>query len=195
MLNDQKVVGIVPAMDADVPNRHVTGYTCGVKYINPDVEVLVDYVGSFDDTAAAQAIAQTMNQNGADIVYQVSAAAGLGVFKAAEDMGFMAIGLDDNQNYIDPDTIVASSIKKVDEFVYTAIADALDGNFKGGQALSLGLAENGVGYTFDESQIEVPQEIKDTLEEIKEKIISGELQIPNTKDGIDAFTASNHYAE
>ena len=195
LLNDAKAIGIVGAMDADVINRHITGYTCGAKYIDPSIEVFHDYVGSFDDTAAAQAIAQTMNNNGADVIYQVAAGAGLGVFKEADDKGFMAIGLDDNQNYLDPDTIVASTIKKVDEYVYQAIDTAVNGGFEGGKALALGLAENGVDFTFDESEVEVSQEIKDTIEAIKAKVASGELVIPNTLDGIEDFVANNVYAE
>ncbi len=193
MVNDANVVGIVGAMDADVINRHFTGYTCGAKYIDPSIEVLSDYVGSFDDTAAAQAIAQTMNNNGADIIYQVAAGAGLGVFKEAEDKGFMAIGLDDNQNYLDPDTIVASTIKKVDEYVYQAIDSAINGGFAGGEALALGLAEDGVDFTFDDSEVVVSQEIKDTIEAIKAKVASGELVIPSTLDGIEEFVANNKY--
>ena len=194
LLNDENVIGIVGAMDADVINRHITGYTCGAKYIDPSIEVMYDYVGSFDDTAAAQAIAQTMNSNGADIIYQVAAGAGLGVFKEADDKGFMAIGLDDNQNYLDPDTIAASTLKKVDEYVYQAIETAINGEFAGGQALALGLAEAGVDFTFEDSEVEVPQEIKDTIEAIKAKVAAGELVIPNTLDGIEDFVANNAYA-
>lgn len=190
LLNDKKVIGIVAAMDADVPNRHVAGYTCGAKYIDPEVTVLADYVGSFSDTAAAQAIAKTMNSNGADIIYQVAAGAGLGVFKEANDNGYMAIGLDDNQNYLYPDTIGMSTLKMVDEFVFTAIQDAVNDSFKGGEVMSMGLKEGGVSYTFDDSNVEVPQSVKDTMESIKEKIINGEIEVPNTIDGIDGFTAT-----
>lgn len=193
LINDANVVGIVGAMDSDVINRHITGYTCGAKYIDPEIEVLSDYVGSFDDTAAAQAIAQSMNTNGADVIYQVAAGAGLGVFKAADDKGFMAIGLDDNQNYIDPDTIVASTLKRVDEYVYQAIDSAVNGGFEGGAVLSLGLSESGVDFTFEDSEVVVSQEVKDTIESIKQKIIDGELVIPNSLDGIDEFVSNNVY--
>lgn len=192
-LNDEKKVGIVAAIDADVVNRHVAGYTCGAKYIDPEVEVMSDYVGSFADTAAAQAIASTMHNNGADIIYQVAAGAGLGVFKEAVDNGFMAIGLDDNQNYLYPDTIAMSTLKMVDEFVYKAIEDAITDSFKGGDVMSMGLKEGGVGFTFDDSNVEVPQEVKDTMEKIKQKIIDGEIKVPNTLDGISGF--SDTYSE
>ncbi len=188
--DDKKVIGIVPALDADVPNRHVAGYTCGAKFIDPEVEVMVDYVGDFSDTAAAQAIAETMYNNGADIIYHVAAGAGLGVFKTAEDNQFMAIGLDDNQNYLNPDVIGMSTLKMVDEFVYTAIEDALNGNFKGGEVMSMGLKEGGVSYTFDDSNVEVPQTVKDTMEEIKEMIINGDIEVPSKVADIDGFSAS-----
>lgn len=187
LLNDENKIGIVAAIDADVINRHIAGYTCGAKYINPDIEVMSDYVGGFSDTAAAQAIAATMHNNGADIIYQVAAGAGLGVFKEAVDNNFMAIGLDDNQNPLYPDNIGMSTLKMVDEFVYTAIKDAISDSFKGGEAMSMGLKEGGVSYTLDGTNVEIPQEVKDTMKEIEEKIISGEIEVPNTKDGIAGF--------
>lgn len=42
----------------------------------------------------------------------------------------------------------------------------------------LGLAEEAVDYTVEESNIEVPEEIISKLEELKEEIISGEIQVP-----------------
>ena len=170
MITDSKTIGIIGAMDAAVVNRHITGYTCGAKYIDPE-----------------------MYNNGANIVYNAAAASGLGVFKAAADNGFMAIGLDSNQNYIDPDHIVASVLKRVDEFVYSAISDVLNDNFHGGEVYYLGLAEDGVGYTFDDSNIVVSQEVKDILEDVRQKVVSGEIVVPETIDQIDAFVSEYSY--
>ena len=193
MITDSKTIGIIGAMDAAVVNRHITGYTCGAKYIDPEMEVLYDYVGSFNDTTTGLTLAQAMYNSGANIVYNAAAASGLGVFKAAADNGFMAIGLDSNQNYIDPDHIVASVLKRVDEFVYSAISDVLNDNFHGGEVYYLGLAEDGVGYTFDDSNIVVSQEVKDILEDVRRKVVSGEIVVPETIDQIDAFVSEYSY--
>lgn len=195
MVGDDNVIGIVGAVDVDVINRHIAGYTCGAKYVNPDVEVLSDYVGGFGDTATAQTIAERMNKMGADIVYNVAAGGGLGIFKAAADNNFIAIGLDSNQNPIDADHIVASSLKRVDEFVYSAISDVVNDEFKGGQTFMLGLAENGVGYTVEGSNIKIDPEVVKIIDDIKEKIISGEIKVPTTKEEISSFVENNKYSK
>lgn len=193
LINEDNAVGVVGAVDTEVVNKHIAGYMSGARYVNPDIEVYYDYSGDFSDTAAAQALAETMNRNGADIIYNAAAASGLGVFRAAEENQFMAIGLDSNQNSLYPDNIVASSLKMVDEFVYGAIEDALNDEFQGGQTFSLGLKENGVSYTFDESNIQVSDEIKKSLEDIEAKIVSGELEVPASIDEVDSFLEDNSY--
>lgn len=195
MVGDANVVGVIGAVDADVVNRHFAGFTSGAKYVNPDIEVLSDYVGDFSDTATAQTIAETMNKMGADVIYNAAAGAGLGLFKAAADKNFIAIGLDSNQNTIDPDHIAASSIKKVDEFIYSAISEVVNGSFKGGETFILGLKENGVGYTTEGSHIQIDSKVVDIVEDIKGKIIAGEIQIPAALDEIESFIENNQYKE
>lgn len=193
MIGDDNVIGLVAAVDAEIMHKHIAGYTTGAKYVNPDIEVLYDYVGSFGDTATAQTLAETMNNMGADIVYNVAAGGGLGIFKAAEDKGFIAFGLDNNQCPIAPDNIPVSMLKKVDEFVYSAIADVVNDEFKGGEAFYMGLEENGVGYTTEGSNIEVDAKIIEIVEEVREMIVSGELEIPTLLEQIDDWVANNKY--
>jgi len=193
MVGDANVIGIVGAVDADVVNRHIAGYTCGAKYVNPDITILSDYVGSFGDTATAQTISETMNKMGADIIYNAAAGGGLGIFKAAADNSFLAIGLDSNQCPIDQDHIVASSLKRVDEFVYSAIADTINNEFKGGQSFYLGLAENGVDYTTEGSNVTIDPKVIEIVEELRKMIADGEIQVPTTIDEIDDFVANNTY--
>ena len=46
----------------------------------------------------------------------------------------------------------------------------------------LGLAEEGVGYALDEyNQALIPEEVKARLEELKQAIINGEIQVPETR--------------
>ena len=56
--------------------------------------------------------------------------------------------------------------------------------------MSLGLEDDGVGYTVEGSEIEIPQEYLDLAEELKEKIISGDIVVPRTLAEVDAFLAN-----
>jgi basic membrane protein A len=51
----------------------------------------------------------------------------------------------------------------------------------------VGLAEGGVGYVLDDSNVDVPQEYVDKVEEMKQKVISGELEPPDELEKVDAF--------
>ena len=69
--------------------------------------MLIDYVGSFNDPTTAKTIANTFNEKGADVIFHAAGASGMGVFQAAEEKGFIAIGVNLNQNSIAPDYIMA----------------------------------------------------------------------------------------
>jgi basic membrane protein A len=85
---------------------------------------------------------------GADIVYAAAGASGLGVLQAAKDAGKLSIGVDSNQNYLQPGSVLTSVLKRVDNTVYDAFKN--DKDFKAG-VLSLGVAEKGVGLAMDDN--------------------------------------------
>lgn len=108
-------------------------------------------------------------------------ASGMGVFQAAEEKGFAAIGVNLNQNNIAPDYIMASMLKKLDTCAYEAIASVVNDTYTGENQL-LGLSDGGVDYTVEGSNIKVPDNIISRLDEIREEIISGEIEVPNELD-------------
>lgn len=123
-------------------------------------------------------IATTQKGKGYDIIFHAAGGSGLGVFAAAQESDFIAIGANSNQNIIDPDHIVASMLKRVDVAAYDIVKAALEGDLQVGSEKVLGLEDEGIGYTLDGSNIKVPEDVVEKLEEIKEKIIAGEIQVP-----------------
>ncbi|MFW6029140.1 MAG: BMP family lipoprotein [Halanaerobiales bacterium] len=189
-LGDENVTGVIGGMDTPLIRKFVAGYMAGVKYVNPEMEVLTDYVGGWSDPTTAREIANTMNNRGADIIYHAAGGSGLGMFEAAEEHDFMAIGVNSNQNHIKPDHIVASMLKRVDTATFEAVKSVEDDEFESGEH-PLGVEEEGVGYTLEESNIEVPDEIISEVEDLKEKIKSGELVIPDEIDKVEEFLSEN----
>ncbi len=161
--------------------------------------MLLDYVSGsnpFSDTTTAKEIAVSQNSKGADIIYHAAGGSGLGVFQAAKEGGFYAIGCNSNQNIIDPDHIVASMLKRVDTAAFDVVKSAVvDNNLPVGTTVVLGLSDEGVGYTLDKSNIEVSDDIVAKVEAIKEKVISGELVVPETNEAVADFLAANQYSE
>lgn len=189
-LSGKNVTGVVGALDIPLIRKFIAGYMAGVKYVNPSMEVVYDYVGDFSDPTTAKEIASNMNQKGADIIYHAAGGSGLGVFEAAKQGNFMAIGVNSNQNSIAPDNIFASMLKRVDTATFDAVKSVLDGTFKA-ETKSLGLAQDGVGYSVEGSNIKIPEEIIKKVEDLKQQIINGEIKVPTDIPEVDAFLKTN----
>lgn len=101
----------------------------------------------------------------------------MGMFQAAEEKGFVAIGVNLNQNEIAPDYIMASMLKKLDSCAYHAITSVVEGTYIGENQV-LGLSDGGVDVTTEKSNIQVSDSIKEQLDDLKAKVISGEIEVP-----------------
>lgn len=177
-LSDGDTVGFIGGVDNPLINEFAAGYQAGAAYVDPEITVLKDYVGGFNDPTTARTIANTFREKGADVIFHASGASGMGLFQAAEEKGFVSIGVNLNQNSIAPDYIMASMLKKLDTCAYHAIASIVDGTYTGENQI-LGLSDGGVDFTVEGSNIKVPDRVLQKLDEIREKIISGEIEVPN----------------
>ena len=99
------------------------------------------------------------------------------MFQAAEDNSKLAIGVDSNQNYLHPGTMLTSMVKRVDVAVYDAMKSAKEGTWQSGVRV-LGLAEGGVDWALDEhNEALVSAEMKAIVEKVKKAIIDGDIQV------------------
>ncbi len=174
-------VGFVGGMDIPLIRNFAKGYEQGVKYVNPDAEVFVNMTGTtpaaWNDPAKGAELAQSQFDRGADVVYAAAGGTGLGVLQAAADSGKLSIGVDSNQNYLHPGSVLTSMLKRVDVAVYNAFKTAKEGTWEPG-VKNLGLAENGVGYALDENNRKlITPEMEKEIEDAKAKIISGEIEV------------------
>lgn len=177
-LGDAKTIGFIGGVDNPLINRFAAGYKAGAEYIEPEMKVLIDYAGGFNDPTTAKTIANTFVEKGADVIFHAAGASGMGMFQAAEEKGFAAIGVNLNQNSIAPDYIMASMLKKLDSCAYHAIASVVEGTYTGENQM-LGLSDGGVDVTVEGSNIKVTEDILAQLEELKQKVIAGEIQVPS----------------
>lgn len=190
--NDKNVIGVV--LGKELPNlvEGATSFIAGAKYVNPDVEILEATVGAFNDPGKAKEIALSMYNRDADFIQHIAGASGIGVFGAAKEADAYAFGVGANQNSEEPEHIVATSIRNVDEIVYKEIKDFCEGKWEPGVHVS-GLKEGAVGYSTESSDVEVPEEILDTIEDIKEKVLNGELTLCDKREDLESWVAENHY--
>jgi basic membrane protein A len=175
------IIGFIGGMESSLIRKFEKGYTQGAKFINPDVKVLVTYVGvtgeGFKNPGKAEEIAISQYSRGADIIYHASGLSGIGLFKAAKENKKYAIGVDMDQYNEAPGFVMTSMIKIVDEVIYKTIAEYRNGTFKNG-INSLGLKEKGVGFVYDDNNknLIIP-EYKEKLDDITKKINSGEIKV------------------
>ena len=99
---------------------------------------------AWNDPGRGAELAKSQFDRGADVVYAAAGGTGIGVYQAAKDNGKLAIGVDSNQNYLQPGTMLSSMVKRVDVAVYESFTGVQKGTWKSGIQV-LGLAEGGVG--------------------------------------------------
>jgi len=177
-------IGFIGGVEVPLIGKFQAGYEAGAKAVNPDIKVDVTYLtqppdfSGFGDPAKGKTAAQGMFDNGADIVYHAAGGSGGGVFEAASDAGKWAIGVDSDQyNTADPsvkDVILTSMLKNVNVAVYEYLKEVSGGTFPTG-VNTYDLKVDGVGYSTSGGFID---DIKDQLDEYKQKIISGEITVP-----------------
>jgi len=178
MSGGSKVVGLVGGMDIPVINDFVGGFKKGVEVVDPSIQVKVSYVGNFTDSNKGFDQAKLMYSQGADVVFQVAGGAGIGVLKAAAASKKYAIGVDSNQNALQPGFVLASMLKNIGESLYSAVQDSADGKLKYGETTEYGLANKGVGLVFDNNNDIVPKDIQDKVDEYAQKVADGSIKVP-----------------
>jgi basic membrane protein A len=169
-------VGFVGGMDIPLIRKFQCGYEQGVKYANPKAEVFANMTGTtgaaWNDPARGGELAKAQFAKGADVVFAAAGGTGIGVYQAAKDGQKLAIGVDSNQNHLQPGTMLTSMVKGVDVAVYN-VAKA----HKPGISV-LGLKEGGVGYALDANNAKlVSADMKKKVEAAKADIISGKIKV------------------
>ena len=182
-------VGMVGGMDIPLIEKFYSGFKCGVAYVNPQAEVSEKFVGGWADVNTAKEIALSMYDSGCDMLYAVAGGSGLGVHAAAKETDKLSAGSNGNQNSIDPDHIIASSMRKLDELVFNFVKDTMEGNFTPGQRY-YGVAGDFMDAVVDGSNVPISEEALAKKEEAKEAIKSGEIVVPSTLEEADQFIAN-----
>jgi basic membrane protein A len=174
-------VGFIGGMDVPLIRKFGCGYVGGVKATKADAKVIQNMTGdtpsAWNDPTKGGEIAKSQMDQGADVIYAAAGGTGVGVLQAAADAGKLGIGVDSNQNGLQPGHVLTSMVKHVDVAVYNAFMDAKNGKFTFGPE-HLGLAEDGVGYAMDDNNKSlVTPEMQKAVEQAKADIISGKVKV------------------
>jgi len=166
-------------MDIPLISRFGCGYAQGVKAVNENATIISNFTGTtpaaWNDPVRGGEIARSQIAQGADVVYAAAGNTGTGVLQVAADEGVFGIGVDANQNYLQPGSVLTSMLKRVDTAVYNAMMAGEDVETG---VIEIGLAEDGVGYAVDEYNEElITAEMELAVETAQEQIIAGEIVV------------------
>ena len=174
-------IGFVGGMDIPLIRKFALGYVEGARRVDPDIEIFQNMTGTtpaaWNDPTRGGELARSQFDRGADVIYAAAGGTGIGVYQAAKDAGKLAIGVDSNQNYLFPGTMLTSMVKRVDVVVYEAFESARNGSWRSGVRV-LGLAENGVGWALDSyNRSLVPAGMEAAIERARQDIVTGRIRV------------------
>ena len=186
--NDSQIIGVLGGVDSPVVNDFIVGYIKGAQYVNQNIKVLVSYAGIWNDPAKGRELANVMYQNGADVIFNVAANTGNGIYPAALENNAWAIGVDSDAHLIFEsshpeynDHILTSMLKDVGQSLVNAIELYETGELEFGSNSSMGIKEDVIGLAYNDYFklfLEENPEIKTELNRIRQGILSGEIQVP-----------------
>ncbi len=180
-INGQNVLGVIGGQNIPPVTSYIAGFYQGAQKVDPGVKIILNYANSFTDQATGQQLAKDEIAKGADIIFPVAGGTGTGSINAAKAAGVYAIGVDANQNYLAPQTVITSALKAVDTATYDVIKEAQQGKFKSG-VQTFDLSNNGVGIAPPTST--VPQSIVQQVNQLATQIKSGAITVsPNIPTG------------
>jgi basic membrane protein A len=180
-------IGFVGGVNVPLIVKFEAGYVAGAKAVKPNIEIESTYLtqppdfSGFGDPAKGRTAAEGQFDAGADVVYHAAGGSGLGVFQAAKAAGGLGIGVDSDQYNTVPtdlqEVVLTSMLKKVDVAVYDYIKSFVDGEPLNGEVV-FDLEAGGVDYSKTGGQVD---DIAAQLDEYKQQIIDGEIEVPSTK--------------
>jgi basic membrane protein A and related proteins len=179
MASKTGTVGFIGGMDIPLIHKFACGYAQGVKATNPDAKIIQNMTGTtpaaWNDPVKGAELAKAQKSQGADVIYAAAGGTGIGVLQAAADEGILSIGVDSNQNYLHPGSVLTSMVKRVDNAVHDIFKEGAD--MKPGINV-MDLTAGGVDVAMDENNASlVTDDMKAAVTAAADKIKSGEITV------------------
>ena len=174
-------VGFIGGMDIPLIRAFGCGYAQGAKAVDPKIEVTQNMVGTtpaaWSDPAKGGELARAQFDRGVDVVFAAAGGSGMGALQATKDKGKLAIGVDSNQNYVHPGTILTSMLKRVDNAVFDGFSAMKAGTWKPG-ITSKGLKEGGVDWALDANNRKLITPAMETrINQARQDILSDKIKV------------------
>lgn len=169
MVSETGVIGIIPPDDAPNNKADIDTYEQGAKSINPDIEVLVAYTGSWDDLPKAKEAAESLINQGADVLQSLGDAYAVGVYQACEEAGIHSLGWVTDQYEMSKSTIIASGLQDIGSVYLGTAQRYVEGTMEMNTVQVYGMADGAQGmsefYGLNEEQTaQIEQAMQDYID-------------------------------
>lgn len=182
-------VGFLGGIENDTLLSFAYGYQAGIAFANHEqgtkVTCQTQWAESFSDAAKGKSIAQKMAASNIDVIFMAAGGSGVGGIEGCHEAGIWAIGVDMDQAYLSPDTVICSCMKKADQVVADVSRQIINGEIEGGQTIYVGVASGAVGIP-DHHEL-IPDDIYDAANQVMDLFKTGTVQVPKTKAEFEAF--------
>lgn len=174
-------LGFIGGVDIPLIRNFAHGYTQGIKRVEPNIQITVDMIGddntAWSDTATAYKLANAQYAAGVDVIFAAAGGAGIGVLQAAKDNEKYAIGVDANQNGVQPGYVLTSMVKRVDVAVYKTLEMIQKNKWSHGIQY-LGLKDGALDFSVDKNnRTLISEESLERVMTAKEHIINGLIDV------------------
>lgn len=177
-------IGVLFGADSVGFYQYGDGFRQGALFYNPDAQVYMDFTVGFSDTANAKNIAENMIKNmNCDVIWTCCGTAGLGGLEAVHLNNAYGIGVDSNQDEVQPGNILTSAIRDNTALIEFYVDKYLRGDLAQTEPDVFNLANGGVNIT-DMSTIaryvtneEKFEELKTLLDQCRTWIADGTIEV------------------
>lgn len=155
--------------------KMMEAYKLGAKAVNPDIQVLITYVGSWIDPTAGMEAANAQINNKADVLYPAANMTAQGVYQAAKDKDVMVIGSEGNQCAVVPGKVIATTTENIDAVLGMMLESIKKGTYEG-KVNFYGIKEGAISFIFCDNT--VPQELQTKVLDLQKQIVDGTFVVP-----------------
>ena len=173
--------GAVGGIEIPSVKSTVIAFEAGAKSVKPDFAVITSYVGNWEDVGGAKEAALALVQQNCDFLFHNADAAGLGVFRAAQQKQIYAFGANKNQNDVAPDVVLASAVIDIPRGFLEIARQVKDGHFEG-KIERLGMKDGVISLILNPRlEPRIPVEVKAQVDAARAGILAGTLKVPTAE--------------
>jgi basic membrane lipoprotein Med (substrate-binding protein (PBP1-ABC) superfamily) len=180
-MSKTKKAGAIGGVEIPPLKSTFGAFEAGAKSVNPDFQVIVSYIGNWEDVGAAKQATYALIEQGCDIVFPNADAASLGAFQAAQERKVFALGANKNQNDVASDVILASGVIDIPS-AFLQVAQEVQKKVFQGRIIRLGMKENVISLIYNESlKKQIPSATLSLITATQQQITDGALSVPSVE--------------